>query len=577
MRNRATRITALFVFACIVAGFTARVSWADRPRQIFSRVLHVEDTAVYINVGRNFGLREGAKLELFHAQSNSDSPTAPPSVLGQPIAELKVLIVADSSAVCEIVTSVEEVRIGDAGFVTPENQPKQSQDDAAIQAEDHPIAMAFSNDDPRVDDARADVAGRPPSPGPGHAGVRIGLDYDSTQVAGGFRASEYGFQVSSDMTKIGGTNWSFTGYWRSRFRETYSGYNGAQLESLSDMIDRTYHVGFYYESPTSPIFAGFGRLSVPGAPSLPTIDGGYFGSRISDHVKIGFFAGSTPDPSSWDYNPSQNILGTFANYENGDFSRLHFNSTDGIAMTAVHWLVARQFAFFENTLSWKRYLWFYNSTQVDAARTSPVPGAGSNNTGISLTSSSVHVQPIQRLTFGLNHSYSSSLPTFDANLLGTSLLDKYIFQGLSFDVRYNLPYHIGLFMQFGRSKSIADAKQMWNQMYGVSFGEIFKTGIHVDVRYSKFDSTFGQGNYRALSLTRSLKDNFQLEFLGGSQSLVSASTTNTSSHFVTASAMWSLGPRYFFETGYTWSRGTTMNYQQWNTMFGYRFGSFRAQ
>jgi hypothetical protein len=181
------------------------------------------------------------------------------------------------------------------------------------------------------------------------------------------------------------------------------------------------------------------------------------------------------------------------------------------------------------------------------------------------------------LTFGLNHSYSSSLPTFDANLLGTSLLDKYIFQGLSFDVRYELPYRISLFTQLGRSKSIADAKNMWNEMYGVSFGEIFKTGIHADLRYSKFDSSFGQGNYRALSLTRNLKDSFQLEFLGGSQSLISASTTNTSSHFVTASAMWSLGPRYFFETGYTWSRGTTMNYQQWNTMFGYRFGSFRAQ
>ena len=577
MRSAAFRVIALLVCACFVAGFSAPVTWADRPRQVFFRVLHVEDTAVYINIGRNFGLREGKKLALYHAQSNADSPGAPPSPVGQPIADLKVLIVADSSAVCEIVTSVEEVRIGDIGFVTPEDQPKRSENDAAIHAEDHPIAMAFSNDDPRVDDVRASDVGPPRSPGPGHTGVRIGLDYDSTQVAGGFRASEVGFQVSSDMTKIGGTNWSFTGYWRSRFRQTYSGYDGSQLESLSDRIDRTYHVGLYYESPTSPIFAGFGRLSVPGAPSLPTIDGGYVGSRISTRVKIGVFGGSTPDPAAWDYNPSQNIAGTFVNYEAGDFGRLHLSSTDGIAMTAVHWLVARQFAFFENTVSWKQYLWFYNSTQVDAARNSPVPGAGSNNTGISLTSSSIHVQPIQRLTFGLNHSYSSSLPTFDANLLGTSLLDKYIFQGLSFDVRYELPYRISLFTQLGRAKSIADAKNMWNEMYGVSFGEIFKTGIHADLRYSKFDSTFGQGNYRSLSITRSLKDNFQLQFLGGSQSLVSAFTTNTSSHFITTSVMWSLGPRYFFETGYTWSRGTTMNYQQWNTMFGYRFGSFRAQ
>ena len=91
------------------------------------------------------------------------------------------------------------------------------------------------------------------------------------------------------MTKFAGTNWNFTGYWRSRFRETYSGLNGEQLESLADRIDRTYHIGFYYESPTSPIIAGFGRLSVPGAPSLPTIDGGYFGRKITRHVTLGNF------------------------------------------------------------------------------------------------------------------------------------------------------------------------------------------------------------------------------------------------------------------------------------------------
>jgi hypothetical protein len=178
---------------------------------------------------------------------------------------------------------------------------------------------------------------------------------------------------------------------------------------------------------------------------------------------------------------------------------------------------------------------------------------------------------------GFNHSYFDSLPTFDPNLLGTSLLDKYIFQGLSLDARYELPYRISLFTQVGRSKSIADTKQMWNKMYGISFGQIFNTGFHADFRYAQFDSTFGRGNYRALSVSRNVKESFQFEFLGGSQSLVSASTANTSSHFLTGSVTWSLGPRYFFQTGYTWSRGISMNYQQWNTMFGYRFGSFRAR
>jgi hypothetical protein len=573
----AISLGALFFLTCIFAGIPVRTLHAQSAPQVTFHVLHVEDNAVYIDVGSNIGLQEGTKLSLFHADSTAIPTGSGPSTPGQPIAEVKVSIVANTSTVCEILNSTAEVRIGDVGFATPKVKTPKRPDDSLIQASDHPISMAFTDGDPRDDEVQPINSGRINSPGTGHTGVRLGMDYDATRVSGGFRASEVGFQVSSDMTKIAGTNWNFTGYWRSRFRETYSGLNGAQLESLADRIDRTYHIGLYYDSPNSRIIAGFGRLSVPGAPSLPTVDGGYFGEKITRHVTLGVFAGSTPDPTYWDYNPSQNIVGTFTNIEAGDFAHLHFSGAEGIALTAVHWNLAREFAFFENTVSWKQFLWFYNSTQVDAARTSPLPGAGSNGTGISFTSSSIHVQPFRQLTLGLNHSYLNSLPTFDPDLLGTSLLDKYIFQGISMDARYDLPYRIGVFTQLGRSKSIADAKQMWNTMYGISFGQILNTGFHADVRYSKFDSSFGQGNYRAVSISRSLKDSFQFDFLGGSQSLISASTTNTSSHFVTGSVTWSLGPRYFFETGYTWSRGTTMNYQQWNTMFGYRFGSFRGR
>jgi len=574
MRIAAIRSTALLVLVWVYAGLASPIAWAQNPPAILFHVLHVEDTSVYIDVGRNLGLHEGARLSLFHTESIS-KPAGAAQLGAKPIAELKVLIVADSSAVCEVLNPTQDVQVGDAGYIERDPKLQQSTNTALIQADDHPMSMSFLDGDPRDDEIESASANRATSPG--HTGVRIGMDYDGTQVQGGFRAGETGFQIDSDMTKIAGTNWNFTGFWRSQFRQTYSGYNGAQIESLSDLIDRTYHIGLYYDSPTSAFIAGFGRLSVPGAPSLPTIDGGYVGRKITHHVTLGIFGGSTPDPSSWDYNPNQRIAGIFTNLEYGDFSGLHFSGAEGVALTTVQWQVARQFAFVENTVSWKHYLWFYNSTQVDAARTSPVPGAGSNNTGISFTSSSIRLQPMERLNLGLNHSYSNSLPTFDPALLGTTLLDKYIFQGLSVDARYELPFRISVFTQIGRSKSIADVKQMWNQMYGFSMGNILNSGFHADVRYSKFESTFGQGNYRALSVSRNLKDAFQVELLAGSQSLVSASTTNTSSHFVTGSVTWSLGPRYFFEAGYTRSNGNTMNYQQWNTMFGYRFGSFRAR
>src|SRR5438034_3070247 len=62
----------------------------------------------------------------------------------------------------------------------------------------------------------------------------------------------------------------------------------------------------------------------------------------------------------------------------GSFDHLRLYSTVGVALTSIQWKVARQFAFFENTWSWKQYVSFYNSLQADAARTSPLVNGGSN-------------------------------------------------------------------------------------------------------------------------------------------------------------------------------------------------------
>ena len=82
-------------------------------------------------------------------------------------------------------------------------------------------------------------------------------------------------------------------------------------------MNRTYHFGFTYQNPYSPNTYGIGRLYLPWAPSLSTIDGGYFGRRIGRITTVGAFAGSTPDPTSWSYNPNQQIAGTFVSVEVG--------------------------------------------------------------------------------------------------------------------------------------------------------------------------------------------------------------------------------------------------------------------
>jgi hypothetical protein len=176
------------------------------------------------------------------------------------------------------------------------------------------------------------------------------------------------------------------------------------------------------------------------------------------------------------------------------------------------------------------------------------------------------------LTLSLNDNYLRSLPTFNPALISLGLLDQYLFQGLSGGVHLDLPFRIGVSTDVGKSKNSTDTASSWNQAYGITFGELANTGLTLDMRYTKFNSAFGQGSYEFVSLSRTLAERFHVQIQGGMQHLTSAFSSNSDSKFVSSTVDWSIGPRYFFEGLFSWNMGTSMNYQQTNFTFGYRFG-----
>ena len=574
---------AFAVLLCSAVLVSVNVARAQNPQADQSsnkpsvfRVKYVADGSLYIDAGRNANLQEAMKLSLVNPPPDGVVSDAVRFRGYEHIAELKVVSVADSSAVCEIVSSNGEIKVGQLAFLTPDSVVERRQAVEATEEEQYPIVMTFTYGDPLEEEIRTVQEQKQLRESPvGRVRGRIGIDYGGIHEAGGLNSKQVGLSISSDISNIGGTYWNFKGYWRGNMNVSSSTPSGANTTTLTDLLNRTYQIGLFYQSPYSPVTIGVGRLFLPWAPSLSTIDGGYLGRKITRLATVGFFAGSTPDPSSWSYNPNQHIAGTFVNFEAGDFEHTRFYSTAGVAVTSIQWKVARQFAFFENNLSWKRYMTLYSSLQADEARTSPLPNGGSNPTGISQSYSSLHFQPFHHLGFGVNHNYFRSLPTYDPRLLGTGLLDQYLFQGFSGDVRVELVKHISVYASLGRSKATSDKKNSLNQAFGITLPNLLRTGLLADVHYSKFDSSFGSGKYTSVSLSKNLTDSFRLQLLGGHQTFDSSFTNNNHSNFVNAVADWNVGPRYFVEGNFGWYRGTNMNYQQWSTVFGYRFGGYR--
>ena len=201
------------------------------------------------------------------------------------------------------------------------------------------------------------------------------------------------------MTRIGGTHWNLEGYWRGRMtRRSRTG-----EDTLQDMLSKTYTMQLSYDNPDSKWVAGFGRLYLPWASSLDTIDGGYVGRRVAAGVTVGAFAGSTPDPTSWHYNPDRRVGGTFVNFEGGN-EDFRYTSTTGVALNTIKWQLDRPFLFLENGVSFKRSVSVYHDLIVDAPQGLTTNGINPG-AGISRSYLTVHLQPYRRVSFDIYHNY----------------------------------------------------------------------------------------------------------------------------------------------------------------------------
>jgi hypothetical protein len=368
------------------------------------------------------------------------------------------------------------------------------------------------------------------------------------------------------MTHLFGTHWNLQGYWRGRINR----HSQFKQATVDDSLNKTYTMQLYYDNPASKWVAGVGRLYLPWAVSLDTIDGGYLGRKAPLGMTAGVFAGSTPDLTSWNYQPDHRIAGSFVNFEHGAYENLHLTSTTGLAVGTIDWKADRPFAFFENELCYKGVFSVYHSLIADAPRglsTNGIrPGAG-----VSHSYFTTHYQPSRRVSFDLYHNYFRDVPTAATRVVSTGLVDKLLFQGVSAGVHLKPTRNFTLYTTLGTSDKTGDAHRSLNQMYGGTWSEIAHSGLRADYHYSKFDSNFASGHYNVVSLSRQLTNRMFSNLQIGKEDTLSQHTANYNSIYFANSLDLNLGRHSYLQSGYTYVNGATMNYRQLYFSWGYRF------
>ena len=541
-------------------------------RRSFNVKYIVGDT-VYINGGANSGLRAGMDLAIVgsnHATQMDDRNQDQHGL----VASVRVIGVAATSAITEVNKGGNEIRVGDTAELAPKDVGTALTN--AQTASHGELARAWlPAGEITESSSAADKAGssslrssEPPENAPEmRVTGRVGFDFSGISSYGSTpgTSTQRGVSVRSDMTHLFGTHWNLEGYWRGRLNR----HSQFQEPTIEESLNKTYTMQLYYDNPQSKWAAGMGRLYLPWAVSLDTIDGGYLGRKLPLGVTAGVFAGSTPDLNSWNYQPNHRTGGSFINLQGGNYEKVHYSSTTGFALNSIGWKLDRPNLFFENEASYKGVLSIYHSLIADSALGASTKGMRLGP-GISHSYFTAHLQPDRRMSFDLYHNYFRDVPTATTTIVGTGLVDKLLFQGISAGVHVRPTRDITLYTTLGESSKTGDLHRSLNQMYGASWSEIAHSGIRADFHYSKFKSNFGDGSYSAFSLSRQVTNRAFWNLQVGKQDLLSRYTNNYSSMYLADSVDINIGRRSYLQSGYTYVNGATLNYRQWYFSWGIR-------
>jgi hypothetical protein len=522
------------------------------------RVRYIAGNSAYIDGGSNAGLREGMTLVVH--DFDPFSPNRSSSAKAVVIADVRVVAVASNSAVTEVRTARRKLKVGDWASLTVDGAESVAAGKVlAVAAKPEPNDLELRSETPT---SKLETVERSRVEG------RFGFDYSGISSSGSTpgTSTQVGLSFQSDMTHILGTHWNLQGYWRGRITR----HSQFQQDTIEETLNKTYTMQLYYDNPDSKWVAGFGRLYLPWAVSLDTIDGGYVGRKVHSGVIVGGFFGSTPDLTTWDYTPSHRIGGSFVNFEGGNLDSFHYTSTSGIALSTIDWKFDKPYLFFENEVSYRGKFSIYHSLTADFPSGLTTNGI-KPGPGISHSYLTVHYQPNRKVSLDVYHNYFRDVPTAATQIVGTGLVDKLLFQGVSAGVHYKPFRNLTLYTTLGTSEKTGDERRTLNQMYGATWNEIAHTGIRTDAHYSKFDSNFAVGDYRVLSFSRQVGDHMFWNLQLGDQNMISALTANDNSKFVANSLDINLGKRMYLQTGYTFVDGAALNYRQWYTSLGYRF------
>ncbi len=373
------------VFAWAVAGLLAAAIApplfaqepdASAPPGATARITYITGSSVYLDAGRQDGLREGDPVEVIRD--------------GTPIALLKVSFLSEHRASCTIVSSSAPPAVGDL-----------------VRYSSRAPASSRSSGSTGAGDATAGGSAQPgarSSPGwtgglHGRAGVRYLTVRDSDGVDNGF--SQPALDLKVDGYGVGGSDFDLNVDVRAR--QTYRSAPGADDVRLNQV----YRLATTYHLPGTRQRLTVGRQFAPNLEAVSIFDGLLYDMN-GDRWGGGLFTGTQPDPSDFGIDSTVRDYGGYYLVHSLPETSRQWAITLGLIDSYADGSVNREWLYLQTRYRGPRLSGFLTQ-EVDYNRSWKTSVAGESTFAPTSTFASFHVRASDRVTFYVGYDNRRSV------------------------------------------------------------------------------------------------------------------------------------------------------------------------
>jgi hypothetical protein len=292
------------------------------------RISYLTTTSAYVDAGRDDGLKEGDSLRVVRG--------------GTGVGLLRVAFLASRQASCDILSDPAALVVGDTLSIARAAAP--------------PVVAAAGK-------TAAATSARPSRRTAGLHG-RVGARYLGVWRRDGVggRLSQPSLDLRLDGQALGGTPLGIVLDLRTR-RTSSIRPDGS---SVVDGRTRAYQAALFFNPVGSPFRVTAGRQLSPSLASLTLLDGALAELR-RPRWGLGLFAGSEPDPVSFDYSSDVRDYGGYLQLHSPPGSASQWSTTLGAIGSYEAGLANREFAYLQTAVTGRRFS-LYATQEVDYYR-----------------------------------------------------------------------------------------------------------------------------------------------------------------------------------------------------------------